>query len=257
MSLIKIIQADLKRAFSGKLFWAGILASQGVFFLNIPWENFYGSVVYIIDLQAFGSFIQLTMLCGTIPFATAYLNDRKNGYMKLLIIRTDVPSYFWSKAYVTAFSGFATIFLAKILFAILLSLRFPITLSSSTASFQQFAITFLAESHPYLYVILDALSYAMGAAVFAEIALLCSCITRNAFATIMSPIVIFFFITSLHQIFSLSANLNITLLLCGQVEAFSDSIGMTLLYLFWFWFILLLIVGNAFVFFAKKDFYCD
>jgi len=254
MNLIKNLKIDLYRAFSGKLFLIGLLCTQGVFYLNIPWDNIGQSVIYIVNLLLFGSFVQLLLVCGAIPYATAYLSDCENGYIKSLVIRSDLRSYLRSKVIITAISGFLTVFLGKLIFAMTMLSFFPVISPSRTEISQDFVLDVLAVTHPYAYLFVNAATYALGTAAFAVLALLISSLTHNIFVTIMSPMVMYFLFTSITQILHLPADFSIIFLIEGYVFSYADSAVFTFFHVFIFWAVLLVFFGHLFIRHAEKRF---
>lgn len=73
MNLIKNVKIDLYRAFSGKLFLIGLLCTQGVFYLNIPWDNIGQSVISPSRTEISQDFV-LDILAGTHPYAYLFVN---------------------------------------------------------------------------------------------------------------------------------------------------------------------------------------
>lgn len=255
MDLIKNIKIDLQRAFCNKLFLIGLVAAQGVFYLNIPWDNLGSlSVIYFVNLLIFGSFVQMLLICGAIPYSTSYLSDWQSGYIKAIVIRTDLRSYLRSKVVVTAFSGFVTVALGKLIFVLTMRIFVPVVSEGRHELSSQYALEHLAASHPYAYLAADAALYAMAAAAFAVLALLISSLTRNVFVTLASPMVMYFMMTSLHTILSLPTAIYLPLLLQGYVPAYLDNLVLSLLYVFAFWIGMSLLLGKLFIVHAERRF---
>ena len=254
MNLIRNIKIDLKRAFCSKLFLVGLLCMIGVCYLNISWDNMNApSVIYLVSGLAFGGFVQMIFVCGAIPYATSYLSDLENGYIRFLVIRGDLSSYLHSKIIVTALSGFVTVWIGKMLFALSLRLIFP-TVDEYT-SMSTAGVDLLFGVSPWAYIVVDAFLYAMAAAGFAVMALFISSLVRNVFVTVMSPLVLFFMITSLQQIFNLPQEIELNGLLMGYITAYKDSWQFTLLHISVVWIIAILLVGKLFVWRAERRFH--
>lgn len=254
MNLLRNLRVDFRRAFCSKLFLIGLFCAQGVLYMNIPWDNFSNSILYIVEQQPFGSFQPLLLVCGTIPFATAYISDCENNFIKSLVIRSDLRSYLRSKAIVTAASCFVTIFLAKMMFVLVLHAFCPVCVPSELQPTYQSAMDRLLDTHPYGYLFAEAAVFAFAASAFALFALLLSSFTHNAFVTVMSPMVTNFFLTSLEQIFSVPAAFSVINLMYGDLDLYADNYFLTFLHLFWFWLMLMILFGSLFIYHAEKRF---
>ncbi len=254
MHSIRSIRMDIQRAFCSNLFIAGILCTVGVCYLNISWDNMLApSVMYLVAGLAFGSQVQVLFVCGALPYATAYLNDWNNGYIRLLVIRGNLRSYLRSKVLVTALSGFFSVFIGKLLFVSSLCLFYPWTSEFDVPD--KIGVNLLYYIHPWAYFIGDALLYALAAAGFAVMALLVSGFVLNTFVTIASPLVLFFAITSIYQIFHLPQGIDLNALTMGYIYAYADSWQFTLLHIIIVWLIVILIAGKLFIWRAERRFY--
>lgn len=254
MNLIKNIKIDLQRAFCSGLFFVGVVCSVGIFYLNISWDNMNGAtVIYLVSGLAFGSYVQMIFVCGAIPYATSYLSDLENGYIRFLVIRGDLSSYLRSKVIITALSGFVTVWIGKMLFALSLRLVFP-TVDKYT-SMSDVGVDILYAVNPWAYIAADAVLYAIAAAGFAVMALFISSLIRNVFVTVMSPLVLFFMITSLQQIFNLPQGIELNGLLMGYIAVYEDSWQFTLLHILLVWIIVIFLVGKLFIWHAERRFH--
>lgn len=254
MHSIRSIRMDIQRAFCSKLFIAGVLCTIGVCYLNISWDNMLSaSVMYLVNGLAFGSQVQVLFVCGALPYAAAYLSDWNNGYIRLLVIRGNLRSYLRSKVLVTALSGFFSVLIGKLLFAGSLCLFYPLT--SAFDAPEKIGINLLYYIHPWAYFIGDALLYALAAAGFAVMALLVSGFILNTFVTLASPLVLFFAITSIYQIFHLPQGIDLNGLTMGYIYVYADSWQFTLLHIIIVWLIVILIAGKLFIWRAERRFY--
>ena len=178
MNLCKSLKIDLTRAFQNKWFPAGILLTAAVLAANLPWENMPDpSVLYLVSLIAWGSYTQMICICGVIPFGTAYLAEREHQYIRYLVFRSDIRSYLRSKVIVTVFSGFATVFLGKLLLAGTARLFCPMVSRWEWYDPAEKGIDCLKALCPWGYVLADAFLYALAGAAFALMALLVSAVT--------------------------------------------------------------------------------
>lgn len=255
MNLIRNIKTDLQRAFGSKLFLIGLLATQGICYLNIPWDNLYRpSVLYMVQFIAWGSYVQLIFVGGVVCYSTSYLSDVENHYIRYLVLRSDLRSYLKAKVITTAISGFITVFLGKLLFVATLRVKYSWVLPGEQYDATAQGISRLMAINPQGYILADAVLYALAAAGFAVLALLISSITKNIFVTVMSPIVLFFMLTSLYQWFHLPQGFDLNGLLMGYIQVYADNLLFTFLHIFSVWFIFIFLVGTLFIRYAERSF---
>lgn len=252
MKLIKNLRIDAERALCGKAFWIALLCTTAACWMNCSWDNMDNSVADIVSLLAFGSHIQLVFVCGAIPYAAAYLHDQEYGYIYSLVARSSLRSYLQSKVILTACSGFFAVFLGKILFVLMLLLRYPMV-DGIPASEQGIALWI--DGKPWLYFAADAAIYAIAAAGFAVMALIVSHYTRNVFVTIMSPFVLYFMFSSLAQILQLPALLSVCTMTIGVISIWETEPLITFAYILFAWTVLILAEGLLFICCAERGFY--
>lgn len=255
MNLCKSLKIDLMRAFRNRLFPAGILLTGGVLAANFPWENIQDpSVLYLVQFIAWGSYVQLIFICGVIPFGTAYLAETEHQYIRYLIFRSDVKSYLRSKVIVTALSAFMTIFLGKMLVAGMIRMFYPMAGRLAQYDPAKGGIDCLMAISPWGYVLADAFLYAMAGAAFALLALLVSAVARNTFVTIMSPMVLYFMISSVTQWLHLPQWLEIFGLCMGYIEIYEDSVLLTILHICLVWIVFMGLIGVCFIRYGERRF---
>lgn len=255
MNLCKSLKIDLMRAFRNRLFPVGILLTGGVLAANFPWENIPDpSVLYLVQFIAWGSYVQLIFICGVIPFGTAYLAETEHQYIRYLIFRSDVKSYLRSKVIVTALSGFMTIFLGKMLVAGIIRMFYPMAGRLAHYDPTEGGINCLMAINPWGYVLADAFLYAMAGAAFALLALLVSAVARNTFVTIMSPMVLYFMISSVTQWLHLPQWMEIGGLCMGYIQIYEDSVLLTILHICLVWTVFMGLIGVCFIRYGERRF---
>lgn len=252
MNFWNTIRIDLQRAFCSKLFLIGILCTAGICCLNCSWDNMGDSVVNNIAQLIFGSYVQMVFLCGAIPYSAAYLSDLEHGYINALVVRSSLRSYLYSKAAVAAVSGFAAVFFGKLLFALILLSGYPLV-SSNNCSDQ--GLELLIQISPWLYIAADAAVSAVSAAGFAVMALVVSSVIRSTFVTIMSPLVLYFMISSICQLINIPDVINISAMTYGTISMWYDNGVMTLVHIVLVWTIVAVLTGKLFVHHAERRFY--
>ena len=71
----------------------------------------------------------------------------------------------------------------------------------------------------------------------------------------MSPVVLYFMITSLQQIVRVPQAIGMNGLMMGYIDGYLDSWQWTLLHIFLVWIIVILVTGKLFVWRAERRFY--
>lgn len=87
-------------------------------------KQLIGNSLNKVTLWNFGNYFYLPLisLISCIPFTTQYIKDKKTGFNKYLIIRSNYKSYIISKLLVTFISGFISIFIISLFTLILINI---------------------------------------------------------------------------------------------------------------------------------------
>ena len=107
---------------------------------------------------------------------------------------------------------------------------------------------------PWGYVLADAFLYALAGAAFALMALLVSAVTRNVFVTVMSPMVLYFAISSVEQWFHVPQWMDIIALQRGYIAIYADSVLITLAHITVMWAAVMFLTGMKFVRYGERRF---
>lgn len=230
---MKILRTDLKRALISKEMLLSIILGLLLILLAIIFEpirsafNTYFSTSKDLDIEIkkqlignslnkvtlwnFGNYFysNLIPLICCIPFTTEYLKDKKNGFNKYLIIRSNYKSYIRSKIITTFISGFVPLFIISIITLIFInifnsgdefrSIFYYNTLLSdlSTNNFNTFALIY------------GVISSFMGG-TYALIGLAISTFSDKIFVAFISPFFLYYtgtYIMSILEITPLIPNL--------------------------------------------------
>lgn len=213
---MKILKVDLKRAFFSKTNLITILIGLLVILLGMFMEpirsafNLYYSNASDINnsqkmhliknslnkatLWNFGNYyyIMLMPLLSSIPFASAYLEDKKTGFNKFQIIRTNYKKYILSKLITTFISGFSVILIISIIYFL------GINLIDSGNEFRSifYDNTFLGDlgrlNFNLFLVIYTIITSFMGG-VYAVFGLAISTFVNSILIGIVSPFILYYF----------------------------------------------------------------
>ena len=204
MKLLRLIKTDFNRMFLRKKFYLSVFSVVIICFISLIEDMEFtaslgslGNVYYyVVSKDGLGAFFMaLTVIC-SIPFSDSYAEDCKDGYLTSILSRCDASAYCTSKVFVTAVSGFLTVFIGYFLF--FGSLSFFTDLYPKDAVLLQQAIEqtrygeLLAGKFPWLYFMLEFATEAMGYGFLAVVALLVSVFTKNILIIISSPIVFYY-----------------------------------------------------------------
>ena len=100
----------------------------------------------------------------------------------------------------------------------------------------------------------SGLSLFLAVAVFALMALLVSAVTRNVFVTVMSPMVLYFAISSVEQWFHVPQWMDIIALQRGYIAIYADSVLFTLAHITVMWAAVMFLTGMIFVRYGERRF---
>ena len=149
-------------------------------------------------------------LLASIPYSSSYCIEKKSGYLKVMLTRTERKRYYISKFISVYLSGFITVFLILILSLIIsmmfypmlrpepITAQFPVAIGNSM--FKEMFIDH-PMSYTLLYIIIDSIFFGLCA----SISLIVGSITNRTFvATVSSTIIyyIFSFITSSFKLYT-------------------------------------------------------
>ena len=184
-----------------------------------------------------GYHVPVILLLSSLPAVLELHQDICNGYLKMSAARAGVSSYFsaWSKG--IAFSSFIQAFSGLIcynLFLLLLALYYRLPLYDPAAD----AIMTGIPQKPVISVLLQCLTFSMGASVWAAIACLTLAITTDLFIALSIPLTLYVALMLLMNM-GIRANISGYLIVFGQyrfalrvLRSCGMSVGLTGIILF-------------------------
>ncbi len=150
------------------------------------------------------------------PYAATYCRDKKSGYLKNLLVRTDRKDCYLAKYIVSFFSGFLVSGVILLSSIALTMLVFPmLTPETVTQNYYVQSGNMWGElfyCQPMIYTLLYILIDMLWCGCMASFALLLSTFTRSAFLTVTGGFIVFEVIDYVLSLFSLSQFSPITFL---------------------------------------------
>ena len=149
-------------------------------------------------------------LLASIPYSSSYCIEKKSGYLKVMLTRTERKRYYISKFISVYLSGFITVFLILILSLIIsmmfypmlrpepITAQFPVAIGNSM--FKEMFIDH-PMSYTLLYIIIDSIFFGLCA----SISLIVGSITNRTFVATVSSTIIYYissFITSSFKLYT-------------------------------------------------------
>ena len=201
---INLLITDLKRSLDMRKVIPAILLivffmifGENAFIDNpeilLPWsgysKDYNGILEYLGNMLLFDKFkvIFVILLCSL--YSSSYCKDKSNGYILMVLNRTDATSYTQSKFIANTIS---IIFVSLCSFFLYVFILFPhIDLVSPYCNNGYYYLDIML-SHPVCYIIMAALQFSMIAAACGSIGLLVSIFQPDAFVSIGLPGLIFF-----------------------------------------------------------------
>ncbi|MCD7823649.1 MAG: hypothetical protein LUG86_06535 [Oscillospiraceae bacterium] len=164
------------------------------------------------------------------PYASTYCKDKKNGYLKNLLVRIDRKDCFMAKYMVSFLSGFFVSGVILLSSLILTMLVFPVlTPEAVTQNYYVQTGNMWGElfyTMPMIYTLLYILIDMLWCGCMASFALLISMFTRSAFLAVTGSFVVFEVLDYVLSLFSLSRFSPITFLRPIQI---ADGISLEII----------------------------
>lgn len=200
-----ILQVELWRAFYNRrllIVLALTLASLGVGWYRaqalIPLQQVH-PVNLLMVVLSYTPFAALAALLATLPFADSFLDDRNNGFLRFIALRTPYRSYLAAKGLAAAMAGGTSIAASFILMLGILILSGKADFSArsyiSTSTFAPFEpwgpLGGLYSLDPYLYLVFLLISAFLFGAVYALMGLAISTLINNRYVVLAAPLIFF------------------------------------------------------------------
>ncbi len=209
----KMIKFEMSRAIENKMFYVSLFIGLMLSVLHIiikvipvannPLEFFSGSGYpkSVFNTWMCGSsnvfysiYLSIFPIIATVPYATTYCSDRKNGYMKNILQRAKKSDYMVAK-YITSFifAGI-TVVIPIIVNLCITAAMLPSLKPVENMTFYNASGMFadIYYKHPYIYILLYILVYFMFAGVLATLSMTAYYFIENTFLVTLFPFVIYY-----------------------------------------------------------------
>lgn len=162
-----------------------------------PVSVFQGWIGNVNILPQSYMFFLLLPLLASIPFADSFFTDRKDGYIKNVLIRTKKKDYFIAKYIATFISGGLAVTIPLTLNLIFAAMYLPSFVPSVTQSFGIGPAHLWSKiffTHPYIYLISFLILIFIFSGLIATIGLAVSFFIEYRFLSLIIPFIIYIFI---------------------------------------------------------------
>ena len=164
-------------------------------------DLYYPSTVYnsfigldYLNLPAL-IFYTILPIMATLPFAASYYKEKKSGYLKNVLVKTDKNKYYISKYLMVFFSGFITILVTSLISLIITMMFFPalkpelVTQTYTISTLESMWFDLFA-THPMMYVLAYILLDSVFCGALALITLVISMFVNNLFIVYTGTMII-------------------------------------------------------------------
>ena len=219
----QILKTELKRAFTGKMFFIslglGIILAALHFIFEVigtlPYMDayfqyqkpmtgidfFFSSWLggHSLDVCSYIFFFILPVLA-VLPYADTFFTDIKSGFAKNLLLRVKRRHYFFAK-YIAAFlAGGAAVVIPLLLNLLSAAMVLPAILPQATSDNHAIGIFSmwhgLYYTHPFVYQFLYMGLDFLFAGIFAAAALTVTRLAQNRIVTLLSPFILYIFLSA-------------------------------------------------------------
>lgn len=219
----QILKTELKRAFTGKMFFISIGLGCILAILQLLLEvtghlpymaNYFTYQKPMTGIDYFFSawmggnptdiygyiFFLLLPILAVLPYADTFYTDMKSGFVKNLLLRVKRRHYFFAK-YIAAFlAGGAAVVIPLLLNFLSAAMVLPAILPQSTSGSHPIWITSmwhgLYYNHPFVYEFLYMGLDFLFAGIFAAVALSVTRLAQNRIITLLSPFILYIFLSA-------------------------------------------------------------
>jgi hypothetical protein len=135
MKLLRTIKTELRRAFGSYQLYIALLlpfliyVGSGIDELIQLWNHRHTDILHFtVFLMETGSFSTMLILSACFPFSSAYCDDIRHQYIRLMLPRCGEKNYCTAKIITGALTGGMAAATGLILFILFLSVRFPLVI---------------------------------------------------------------------------------------------------------------------------------
>lgn len=207
--IVSLVICEIKRALFSTRSLVCMFAFAFILSINqICDAGQLASAIYHFDMSFSAGFYDLLFPCAAIPFSDSYLMDRSTGVDNLIIIRSRANTYCLGKIISTALSGFAVLVLGGWIYLSVLLTRYNLVLDpySSYVGYE----CLLNEGRCVEYFFIRIVITGLIGSSFSVLTLFVSTYLDNRAGVLAMPIVIFYAINEIENLFSVPLFLNVT-----------------------------------------------
>jgi hypothetical protein len=163
---------------------------------ELPYEakvSLIGNSFNKVTLWYFGNWFYATFmpLISCIPYTIKYLQDKKTGFSKYIIIRSNYKNYIFSKVISVFLSGFITIMIINIIYFIALTLMDSGDMYRSLF-YENTPFSEISTSNFNLFFIIHSIICSIMGGVYASIGLAISSLVDKTLMAFVSPFAIYY-----------------------------------------------------------------
>jgi hypothetical protein len=210
MKLLDYIKVDLFRCFLSVRFLIAVATLISCDFISIAGDLMVSNncIAYYYLVNTSMGLDIIFLVLSVLPSVTLLIQDADTNYIKSLVIRGTQRQYAVSKAITTIISSSAVVIVSECLFILILLFRFPFLNEDTNNNIVQ---NHYASS--YEFVIYQIAIKSICASFFSTTALLVANKIKNVFVVGASPLIIYYTIINLQDMFNLPSFLSIRNLL--------------------------------------------
>ncbi len=210
----KILKLEIRRAFINKKFLIALIIETIIMVLEFVTSTLgmingtlsgnmdypYSAYNCLITTSSWSIYKQLFLytivLIASYPYATSYYQDKKTGYIKNIVSRTDKKSYLKAK-YISVFLSTSIVCLYSYLLDFLLTISVLPMLRLEMAAnisgvFGNATLLDLQYAHPMLYYLVFVVASVIIVGVFSELGLVLTRFVHNVYILTFVPFISFF-----------------------------------------------------------------
>ncbi|MDD6071475.1 MAG: hypothetical protein PUC12_11805 [Clostridiales bacterium] len=191
--MLRTIQVDFKRLFLNRRYYyciVGMAFALLVSGISYKKDRYgYATLEECFSEATFGGFVILFYMLCVVGGGLDYCMDVKNHYMRYMVIRNGIHSYAVSKTFVSAVSGYISMFLGQVLFCGMMSV-YLVFQSGTTENLFSGGTEF--ESISWNILIFSLLGSALSV-----LGLFATAIVPNVFVGMTTPVLIYYIVITL------------------------------------------------------------
>ena len=197
MNVLRAVKSNLHRAILCPRFLLAVAIGLLIQYMGM-WDVIAmpdTNVVYLYFWMIYLGTFQLLLVCvPAMVCSDAFLEDTRDGYLRLAVQRSGLRAYLWAKTIAAALAGFLVMVLSSALFILLLRIGRPVDEYSDILNVADIVegsyAQLVYDRKSWLYLLMNVLQQGISGAFYACMALACSAFIDNIFVVIASPILL-------------------------------------------------------------------